>query len=117
MSNLNNSSNYGFQSLLYYRFIIEKKYRVDDVSKKMGICKDTLYRYIRGAKKDSKNEERKEFPIDQISSLVNATKDLRYLEYFCDPCGYTLLPKIKDKTTVKVISNIAKILQSAVESE
>jgi len=108
MSNLNNSPNYGFQALLYYRFIIEKTYRVDDISKAMNIHKDTLYRYVRGENK---------FPIDQISSLVNATKDLRYLEYFCDPCGYTLLPKIKDKTTVKVISNIAKILQSAVEEE
>jgi len=108
MSNLNNSPNYGFQALLYYRFTIERKHHVDEVSKKMGIHKDTLYRYTRGDNK---------FPIDQISNLVNAIGDIGFLEYFCEPCGYTLLPKIKDKTTVKVISNIAKILQNAVESE
>ena len=69
----------GFGSLLYYSFILKKKYRVDETAEKMGIAPDTLYRYIR-----SENV----MPPDRIIDLVKATGEIEFLTFFCDPCGY-----------------------------
>ena len=108
MGNLNNKGRSGFQSLLYVNFIFKKKYRVDDTAQKMGIHKDTLYKWVRGENP---------FPIDQLTNLVKATGDLDFLEYFCEPCGYSLIPKIKDKGTAKMFSQMARIMQSAIDLE
>ena len=108
MGNLNNKGRNGFQSLLYVNFIVRKKYRVDETAKKMGIHKDTLYRWIRGDNP---------FSVDYLGDLVKATGDLDFLEYFCEPCGYSLIPKIKDKGTAKMFSQMARIIQSAIDLE
>ena len=113
MGKLKMSEQNGFQSLLYVNFIIRKKYRVDEVAQKWvgrngkkGIHKDTLYKWIRGEN---------HFPPDRIAELVNATGDIEYLEYHCDPCGFTLMPKIKDKHTAKMISHMVRLMQSAID--
>lgn len=77
--NPNDSQINGFVVRLYYNFIERKKYRVDAVAKEMQIATDTLYRYIRGENV---------IPPHRIIDLVRATKDIEYLEYFCEPCGY-----------------------------
>ena len=91
-SNLNGSSISGFSALMYYAFIIKKKYRVDCVAKEMQIATDTLYRYIRGENV---------MPPDRIIDLVRATEDREYLDFFCDPCGYVAIPKIESKPSQK----------------
>lgn len=108
MSNLKNGGNFGFQSLMYVNFIVKKKYRVDETAKKMNIHKDTLYRYIRGENP---------FPIDLIPSLVKATEDIEYIEFFTESCGLSLIPKIKDKGTAKMFSQMARLIQSAIDLE
>ena len=77
--NPNHDGNYGFQSLLYYKFILKKRFRVDAVAREMQIATDTLYRYVRGENI---------MPPDRIIDLVKATGDAELLEFFCEPCGY-----------------------------
>lgn len=78
----------GFASLMYVNFVIKKKYRVDETAKEMRIATDTLYRYIRGENI---------IPPDRIVDLVKATKDIEYLEFFCDPNGFLPIPKVRVK--------------------
>ncbi len=87
--NLNGSPISGFSALLYVNFIIKKKYRVDAIAKEMQIATDTLYRYIRGENV---------MPADRIVDLAVATRDIDYLEFFCEPAGY--LPVTKAKATL-----------------
>lgn len=87
-NNLNSSPISGFSALLYYSFIIRKKYRVDAVAKEMQIATDTLYRYVRGENI---------MPPDRIVDLVRATGDIEILEFFCDPCGFIPIQKSKAK--------------------
>lgn len=105
-NNLKNTNKFTFQNLLYLNFVIKKKYRVDICAEKMGVHIDSLYRWIRGEKP---------FSIDRLSDLVRATEDPELLEYFTDPCGYTLLNKIKNKKTAETVIQIAKIMLSATE--
>ena len=88
--NPNHDGNLGFQSLLYYAFIIRKKYRVDVVAKEMQIATDTLYRYVRGENI---------MPPDRIIDLVKATGDPEFLEFFSEPCGFATVPIQKAKAT------------------
>ncbi len=74
----------GFQSLMYYKFIIKKQYRVDETAFKMRIAMDTLYRYIRGELI---------IPPDRIVDLIKATGDREFLEFFSDPAGFDLVPR------------------------
>lgn len=90
MSNLNGSPISGFSSLLYVNFIIKKKYRVSDIAKEMRIADDTFYRYARGENI---------MPPDRIIDLIKATGDSEYLDYFCEPCGYTAVPVAKGTPT------------------
>jgi len=107
-SNLNKVRNSGLQNLLYVNFIVKKKYRVDEVSKIMGYHKDTVYRWIRGERP---------FPVDEIPNLVKSTGDIEYLEYLADLCDFSIMPKIKDKTTAKMLFQMTKIFQSAIDLE
>jgi len=86
--NLNGNSISGFSALLYVNFIIKKKYRVDGVAKEMQIATDTLYRYVRGENV---------MPPDRVIDLVRATKDIEFLEFFCEPCGFIPVPAAEGK--------------------
>jgi len=96
--------NSGTQCLLYTNFVIKAKYPVDSVAEKMGVHRDTLYKWIEG-----KNL----FPADRLAPLVIATGDLEYLEYILDKCGYVLLPKIRDKKAAETMIQMAKVFMSA----
>jgi len=95
------------QCLLYTSFIIKKRYRVDAIAQKMGISKDLLYRYIRG---------NKQFPSDRLSDLTNATEDFDYIDFMFSECGLTAIPRIKDKSTLKMFTQMVKLMQSAIET-
>jgi len=97
-----------FQSLLYVNFHIKKKYRVDAVAEKMGLHHDTLYKYANGTNV---------FPVDQLAPLTIATGDTEYLEYILDMCGYTLLPKIKNRKAAETLELMAKMVLSAVSGQ
>jgi len=101
----------GLQSLLYVNFRIRKKYKVDTVVQNWPgkpLSSSTLHKWISGDRP---------FPVDQLSNLTNATEDTEYLEYYCDQCGYTLMPKIKDKSTAKIVSQMVRIMQSAIDQK
>jgi hypothetical protein len=85
-------------------FIIADEHDVASVSEKMKISPDTLYRYVRGALP---------FPIDRLPDLVNATGNLKFLEYFANKCDYTLIPKIKDRKTAEMLIRVAQMFMSA----
>ena len=106
--NLKNRDDQRFRALLYYRFHIEDKYPVDAVAEKMGIHKDTLYRWINGTNT---------FPANEIINLVVATGDISYLEFLADKCGYAIIPKIKDKRTAEAVLLIARIFLMATEDK
>jgi len=93
-SNLNSSSISGFSALLYVNFIIKKKYRVDAIAKEMQVATDTLYRYVRGENI---------MPPDRIVDLIRATKDVEFLDFFCEPCGYLPIPAPAGKLCSKEI--------------
>ena len=60
----------------------------------MQISTDSLYRYIRGENI---------IPPDRIIDLINVTKETRFLQFFCDPCGYLAIPAMKAKSSTKSI--------------
>ncbi len=74
----------GFQSLLYYKFIIEKLYRVDETAKKMGVPVSTLYHWIEGETT---------FPPDMIAPLYNATGDSEFIDYFLRETNLRAVPR------------------------
>jgi len=102
--NLIKNRNSGIQCLLYFNFHIDSKYAVDDIAQKMGIHPDTLYKYINGTH---------EFPAERLIGLTNATGDIKYLEFIADKCGYSVIPKIKDKKTAETMVQMAKVFLSA----
>lgn len=102
--NLKMSMNSGLGVLLYCNFIIKKKYTVDAIAQKMGIHKDTLYKYVNGTHV---------FPSEQLINLTKSTEDPEYLEYITNQCGYALIPKIKDKRTAESLIQMAKVFLSA----
>ena len=71
----------------------------------MGWSADYLYKKIRGEKI---------WAFDDVQKLVNATDDTIFLEYFCKPCGYAVIPAIKDKATAKMFMNMVNLMQSAI---
>jgi len=97
-------ANSGLQCLLYTNFVIKGKYPVDSVAEKMGIHRDTLYKWIEGVNL---------FPADRLAPLVVATGDPEYLEYILDKCGYAVLPKIRDKKAAETMIQMAKVFMSA----
>ena len=94
------------QCLLYTNFHIKKKYRVDTVAEKMGISSDTLYKWINGTRL---------FPADRLPSLTIATGDKEYLDFLAGQCGYSIIPKLKDKSTLKMFAHMVEVMQSAIK--
>jgi len=105
--NLKKDTGFSFQNLLYVRFIVEKRYRVDSVAEKMGIHKDTLYRYVRGEN---------HFPIDKLPRLIEATEDTSFIEYLFQDTKYIVIPK-PDKSTLRTMDNLTSLFSSIKRSE
>ena len=104
VSNLNIYPKNGFQLELYIKFIRDSKHDVDSVAQKMGLSKDTLYRYVRGALA---------FPIDRLPDLVMATGDMEFLNYFANKCGMTIMPIVKNRQTAQMMIFMAQMFLSA----
>ena len=94
MGNLNNDAIQGFASLMYYILIHEGKHKIADIAKGMRITDDTLYRYCRGEKIP---------PPGRVIDLINVTKEIRFLRFFCEPCGYLPINKVESKDLVESI--------------
>jgi len=90
-----------FQAHLYEVFIIQKKYRVEDVSKKMNTSSDLLYRYIRGDKR---------FPLARFLDYLKATHDLDALKYLARETGMLLIPQVKSEKVSNLMIEISRIL-------
>jgi len=91
---------------MYVNFIIKKKARVDETAKKMGVSADTLYRYVRGENI---------IPPDRIIDLIRATDNIEYLEFFCDAVGYVPVPRIKDRRAAETMTQMIKVMKSAID--
>jgi hypothetical protein len=89
-------------------FIIEKKFRVDDIAKKMKISSDLLYRYIRGDKP---------FPFFRLIPLLKATKDLRILVAICREMGGIFVPYIKHKNFIDGLTEITLALSGIADGD
>ena len=107
MGNLKFGGPTGYQTLLYYKFIASKQHDAASVAQKMQVSLDSLYRWVRGDRS---------MPIDRIPDLVNATGDLEFLEYLTEKCGFSLIPKIRDKATFKIFGQLVNIFQSAMSA-
>lgn len=94
------------QCLLYTNFHIKKKYRVDTVAEIMGVSSDTLYKWINGTRL---------FPADRLSSLTLATNDTEYLDFLAGKCGYSIIPKLRDKNTLKMFAHMVEVMRSAID--
>lgn len=77
------------------------------VSKGMGISSSTLYKWIEGERDVS---------VDYLLPYLKTTKDYRYLKYLARECGFQLVPKINKKMVAQLISELARVLASLVDS-
>lgn len=89
IGNLKNLPDCRFQDLLYLAFITSRKFSVGIVAHKMGICRDTLYRYVRGELP---------FPIDKLGDLVRATQWKGWLQYFTSGTNLEVGKKLDPQT-------------------
>ena len=98
----------GFQSLLYYVFIVEKTHRVDEVAAAMGIKAGTLYSYI---------EDKRTFPPDRIAALYRTTRDRRFLALLLDPCDVVFhdAPRCGDTPTREVLTEAIRAQRECVD--
>ena len=104
--NLKNSGSSRFQNQLYQYFIADKKRRVDETAEKMGIHKDTLYRWIRGANP---------FPIDELDNLTEAIGEPYFIEHFTRMCGYRVTREIADKKAIIILEEIRNLISAVIE--
>lgn len=72
-----------FQRVLYRTFILEKRWRVDDVAVTLGVSRSTLYAWIEGERT---------FPVDQVPTLFIATQHMEFLQFCLEGTGYSLAP-------------------------
>jgi hypothetical protein len=106
--NPNDAHDFSFQSLLYYRLIVSGDYSVATVAEKMHISSDSLYHYV---------ESKTAFPIERLVDLINATGDIGFLTYFASKCGYTLVPKVRDKRLADSMLALANVLSAVAKGE
>ena len=104
--NLKNNNSSRFQNQLYTYFIHDKKRRVDETAEKMGVHRDTLYRWIRGDNP---------FPIDELDNLTQAIGEPYFIEHFATICGYKLYEEITDKKVLNVLEEFKKILSAIIK--
>jgi len=104
--NLKNNKSSRFQNQLYQYFITDKKKRVDETAEKMGIHRDTLYRWIRGDNP---------FPIDELDNLTNAIEEPYFIEHFATICGYKMINEITDKKVLSFLEELKKLISAVTE--
>ena len=77
------------------------------VSKAMGISTSTLYKWTEGER---------DMSVDYLLPYLKATKDYSYLKYLARECGFQLVPKVNKKMVAMLISELARVLASLVDS-
>ena len=100
-------SGHSFQRELGRKFVYKGDLIVRLVSKAMDISTSTLYKWIEGEREPS---------IDYLLPYLKATKDYRYLKYLARECGFQLVPKVNKKMVAQLISELARVLASLVDS-
>lgn len=99
----------GLRQLMYTNFIVLKKYSLDGAVKnwpdKSIKTTSTLYKWMEGVR---------DIPLHQLVNLSLAVKDPIYIDYIANQAGYSIIPQIKDKTTLKVFSQFFKVIESAI---
>ncbi|MCK4760287.1 MAG: hypothetical protein KAT69_09555 [Candidatus Aminicenantes bacterium] len=100
-------SGHSFQKELSRKFVYKGDLIVKLVSKTMGISSSTLYKWIEGERDVS---------VDYLLPYLKATKDYRYLKYLARECGFQLVPKVNKKMVAQLISELARVLASLVDS-
>lgn len=73
----------GFQRLLHRKFLIERRWRVEEIAPQLGVGRSTLYAWIDGVMT---------CPVDILPSLFLLTRDTEFLQFCLQGTGYTLAP-------------------------
>ena len=94
----------GFQSLLYFKVIHSKLYRVEDVARKMGESPATLYGYIEG---------KATFPPDLIGPLYNATRDQDFLNFILNDTDQMLAARQAAREVRSVLEETLDVAAAA----
>lgn len=87
-----------FKELLKLKLVFSDEYKLSDVARKMNVPVSTLYHYT--------EENAPHFPIELISQLYNATKDIEFLNFILVDTDMMLTPRqvsaeqktVKDET-------------------
>jgi len=106
-----------FQSLLYYIFIQEKRYRVDEMAEALGISPQYFYDIIEG---------KGYCPPDLIAKLIKLTHDKDIVDFFLKDAGLVAVPISKAEETKKnlydaflriprEIGDVARVFEKAIQ--
>lgn len=71
----------GFQQLLYRKFLIERRWRVDEIAQLLGVDRSTMYQWVDGVRT---------CPYDIVPHLYLVTQDIDFLTFGLQGTGYTL---------------------------
>lgn len=99
----------GLRRLMYANFIVLKKYSLDKAVKnwpdKSITSTSSLYKWMEGER---------DIPLHQLVNLSIATQDSIYIEYIANQAGYSIIPQIKDRAALRVLSHLSKLCESAI---
>jgi len=99
----------GLRQLMYTNFIVLKKYSLDKAVENWPdesiTSTSSIYKWMEAIRDPS---------IKQIINLTIATKDSIYIEYIANQAGYSVIPQIKDRASLKVLSHLSKLCDSAI---
>jgi len=102
----------GLRQLMYTNICVLKKYAVDKLVENWPDdsinSTSSIYKWMEGER---------DIPFHQLINFVIASKDSVYLEYLANQCGYSIIPQIKDKTTLKVFAHLFKIMESTINGK
>jgi len=89
-------------------FMKTKKYSLDKTVEnwpdKSITSTSSLYKWMEG----------REMPIHQIINLTIATKDSCYLDFIANQAGYSVIPQIKDKGTLRMFLHFSKVTEAII---
>ena len=98
---------HSFQKELSRKFVYKGDLIVRIAAKSIGISTSTFYKWIEGERDAS---------IDYLLPYLKGTKDYTYLKYLAKECGFQLVPKVNKKMVAQLISELARVLASLVDS-
>ena len=73
----------GFQQLLYRKFLLERRWRVEEIAHQLNVGRSTMYAWIDGERT---------FPVDLVGLLSRVTGDHEFVEFVVRDTGFTLAP-------------------------